>query len=211
MRRHERVAVPVGFGASSPRFHKGSKDRFPVRVGHTDWTAGNHPQDLFQSGFNVSSANSRTDWLAGAAGGHGAISGSAGHFVPTQAAVVTDGPGPGAYEAAMMDSKGARMGRDARFRSGDRNPRVGPGSYQHWEMQQTRVAPTPTRAERDTWLAGASGGHGSISGSASHHVDRQRAFAGLESPGPGAYEAPSAFSRAMTPNMHQIPLEMRDW
>lgn len=195
------TARTVGFSASAARFQSGGPSGSTPYRAPDGWGARNG-----SAGFNSSDDRSRDDWLSGEVGGKQVVSGSSLHYVGAQHPSYLSSPGPGAYDYSAPRQPVAKMGTDQRFRTCNRNGRVGPGSYHSWAPTQAIPAAASTHLERDSWLKGAAGGHSVVSGSASHHVDKQRR---LQSPGPGSYEASSAFSRAMSPNLHQVSLETR--
>lgn len=172
----------IGFGTGSKRFSKPNPTGQTPYSGPAKWGTSRYTQD---AGFNVSSQNDRTAWLASRAD-HTA--------------------GPGTYDTSPKKVPVTKIGQDPRFRAADRNERVGPGSYHSWAPQQVQAAPPSTTMERDSWLKGAVGGSRVVTGSAEYHVDRMHR---MESPGPGSYGDYTSFSRAAAANRHQIPLEAR--
>jgi len=194
---------PTGFSSGASRFHDPKPVSATQYPGHKTWGDARESETV---SFHASRTADRTAWLAGEVGGHGAVSGSGGSHVAAQRPAYLESPGPGSYDPRTRAPPSPRMAQERRFVAAGGNPNVGPGSYHNWAPMPAQASPASTEVMRDSWLKGAAGGRQSVSGSRSQHVDRQHL---LESPGPGAYEYQSSFSRAMVPNHHQVGLEQR--
>jgi len=192
----------TGFLSEAERFHSTRPiGETPYRP-HGDWSTRKGPQG--QHGFNVSAQGSRAEWLHGEVNDMCAVR-PAGYQNRQHMA---ETPGPGSYNTGSKGATGGRMSKQERFQQAQTNGRVGPGSYHRPSSASARRTPTPsaTQLDRSNWLAGDVGGRQVVSGSSTHHVTRERM---IETPGPGNYNHPSSFSRAMSRPQHQISLEER--
>eukprot|EP00658_Telonema_sp_P-2_P037592 TRINITY_DN27032_c0_g1_i1.p1 TRINITY_DN27032_c0_g1~~TRINITY_DN27032_c0_g1_i1.p1 ORF type:complete len:320 (+),score=44.24 TRINITY_DN27032_c0_g1_i1:156-1115(+) len=201
--RRGRPVKEAAFGSESQRFSgvRASGDT-PFR-GHEAWARDQGARG--PHGFNVSSPSGKDAWLRGEVKDQYAVR-PAGY---QSRQMVSDTPGPGSYDGHSYytgSTRAAGVPKSERFACAMPNTQVGPGSYYRMDMRGRTPTPAATSVNRSLWLHGEAGGHAPISGSHSQHVSREHL---IDTPGPGAYDQRTSFSRAMSRAQHQITLEER--